>query len=203
METDRGPRRLAGAGLAVQRAFLIEAVRADPKAVAVLEAARTLGLPDPWLAAGAVYQNVWNALTGRTPGHGIKDYDLIYFDAGDLYWEGEDAVIRRCAEAFAALGTPVEVRNQARVHLWYERRFGTPYASLSCATDCLERYVAEAFMVAVRLDEAGRMILAAPRGLDAIFRMEITPERPESDTAEFRAKVRRWQAHWPQLRLLL
>jgi hypothetical protein len=29
----------------------------------------------------------------RSPGDGIKDYDLFYFHATDLSWEAEDLVI--------------------------------------------------------------------------------------------------------------
>ena len=56
----------------------------------------------------------------------IRDYDLFYFDDSDLSWEAEDRAIRRCAALFADLGVTVELRNQARVHLWYEMRFGHP-----------------------------------------------------------------------------
>ena len=51
--------------------------------------------------SGAVYQAVWNDVTGRPAGYGIKDYDLGYFDP-DASWDAEDAVIaaeRRQAEA--------------------------------------------------------------------------------------------------------
>ena len=45
----------------------------------------------------------------------------------DLSWEGENRVIRRCAAAFADLDADVQVRNQARVHLWYPEKFGVPH----------------------------------------------------------------------------
>ena len=35
-----------------------------------------------------------------------------------------EAVIREAAELFADLGAPVEVRNQARVHLWFPAHHG-------------------------------------------------------------------------------
>ena len=94
--------------------------------VEIVRRAETLSLPDWYLAAGCLYQTVWNVLDGRDPQYGIDDYDLIYFNAEDLSWEAEDVVIRRCAEMFGDLGVEVEVRNQARVHLWYEHHFGVP-----------------------------------------------------------------------------
>ncbi len=111
------------------RGRLIEIVRAAGPLMEVLETARILALPDHLLFSGAVYQPVLNHLTGRPPDYGIKDYDLGYFDAADLSYEAEDAVIRRVAAAFdEPLRSRVEVRNQARVHLWFEAHFGEPYA---------------------------------------------------------------------------
>lgn len=47
----------------------------------------------PLIMSGAVYQRVLNALTKRTPDYGVRDYDLGYFDASDISYEAEDAVI--------------------------------------------------------------------------------------------------------------
>ncbi len=92
----------------------------------VLARAPELGAPDWWLTAGAVFQTVWNSLDDRAPDEGIRDYDLFYFDDRDLSWEAEDAVIKRAGDLFADLDVVVEMRNEARVHLWYEEHFGTP-----------------------------------------------------------------------------
>ena len=98
-------------------ARLVEIVRANLDLMQVLRVVRGLGLPDWRIFSGAVYQAVWNAQTGRASGYGIKDYDLAYFDASDIGWDAEDAVIRRVAAAFdEPFKSQVEVRNQARVH---------------------------------------------------------------------------------------
>src|SRR5215469_6192636 len=102
------------------RARLIEIVRASRPLMRVLQMARLLDLPDHFVVSGAVYQSVLNHLTGRAPGYGLNDYDLAYFDASDLSYQAEDAVIRRVSAAFdEPLRSMVQVRNQARVHLWF------------------------------------------------------------------------------------
>jgi hypothetical protein len=58
---------------------------------------------------------------------GITDYDVFYFDANDLSWEAEDAVIQTAREMDGDLPDRVEIRNQARVHLWYPLEFGSLY----------------------------------------------------------------------------
>jgi hypothetical protein len=121
----------------------LEAIlRAAPSLMQVLETARELALPDWLMVSGAVYQRVFNHLTGRDPDYGIKDYDLAYFDASDISYEAEDVVIRRVAAAFEPpLREQVEVRNQARVHLWFENKFGEPYEPLCSSAEALERFV--------------------------------------------------------------
>src|ERR1700730_14777606 len=79
---------------------LISILGATPSLMRVLWTARTLDLSDWLVFSGAVYQPVLNHLTGRAPDYGIKDYDLAYFDAADLSYEAEDAVIRRVRAAF-------------------------------------------------------------------------------------------------------
>lgn len=92
--------------------------------VEVLQRAGRLALPDWYLAAGCVAQTVWNVVTGCPPGEGIRDYDLPYSDSADLSWDAEDRVIQAAARCFADCPCSVEVRNEARVHLWYENHFG-------------------------------------------------------------------------------
>jgi len=116
--------------------------------------------------SGAVYQRVLNALTKRAPDYGVRDYDLGYFDASDISYEAEDAVIRRVAAAPDEwLRSAVEVRNQARVHVWFEGHFGESYTPLSCTAEALERFVSPMFAVGVRLKRDDRLHVAAPFGL--------------------------------------
>src|SRR3984893_10386129 len=77
------------------RERLTAIARSTPALVQVLSVARQLTLPDWLVFSGAVYQPVLDHLTGRPRDYGIKDYDLGYFDASDLSYDAEDAVILR------------------------------------------------------------------------------------------------------------
>jgi hypothetical protein len=123
-----------------QRAHFLDLVQRNPVNVSILDRAPSLGVPDWWLTAGAVFQTVWNVLDGRDPGAGIADYDVFYHDASDLSYDAEDAVIRRAARLFADLGVTVEIRNEARVHLWYESRFGVPGVAFTSSRDAIDHF---------------------------------------------------------------
>lgn len=157
---------------------LVEIVRGVPTTMRVLETVRALDLPDWMVFSGAVYQPVWNHLTGRAPDYGIKDYDVAYHDDSDTSYEAEDVVIKRVAAAFEPpLRDLVEVRNQARVHLWFNKKFGAdePYPPLEDSAAALKRFVATAFCVGVRLDADDRLSVWAPFGLEDLFALRLRP----------------------------
>lgn len=179
---------------------LIAVVRADPGLMHVLRTVRALGLPDWRLVSGAVYQAVWNARTGRPAGYGIKDYDLAYFDGSDLSYEAEDGVIKRVAAAFdEPFRSQVEVRNQARVHLWFENRFGEPYEALHSTDEALSRFVAPAFAVGVRLEADDAITMAAPFGLEDVFAMVVRPNPNRPVAKGWARTVENARGRWPEL----
>src|ERR1051326_1488825 len=135
----------------MEESRFIECVWHNPVNRTILGRLPALGLPDVWLVSGCLFQTVWNVLTGRMIGHGIRDYDVFYFDDSDLSWEAEDAAIRRAGIVFADLGVKIELRNEARAHLWYPEKFGVPYPALSQATEGIDRFLLSAAQVGMRV----------------------------------------------------
>lgn len=176
-------------------------VRADPDLMTVLEGVRAEGLNDWLVFSGAVYQSVWNHLTRRPAGHGVKDFDVGYFDA-DYSWDAEDAVIRRVAARFdEPLRSRVEVRNQRRVSEWFPAKFGQPWPPVGATAEALSRFVAPAFAVGVRLEADDRLTVKAPFGLDDMFAMVIRPNPTRPRAADWDRVVEKLVARWPELRV--
>jgi uncharacterized protein len=168
----------------------------------VLDLAAGLDLPGWYLMAGCLYQTVWNVVTGQPPEAGILDYDLGYFDASDLSWEAEDAVIEAGRKVFGGIATPVQIRNQARVHLWYEQKFGVacpPHESSEAAIDTFE---ASCACLGVRLEPGGRWRIYAPHGFSDVFNVVARPNPVLAPRQVYQAKVTRWQRQWPALTVL-
>ena len=188
-------------GARAQEREFLAIVRANPGVAAVLERMPGLGAPDCWLVSGCLFQSVWNVLERKDPSHGILDYDLFYFDP-DISYEAEDRWIKRAAGHFAPTGLPVELRNQARVHLWYAKKFGiTDYPPLKSACDGVDHFLFPACMVAVRPHADGSFELYAPLGLDDVFDrvLRSNPLWPQPRDERFWAKVRRYQSAWPSV----
>ena len=174
------------------------AVRRNPGVAALLDRLPGLGLPQGHLAAGCLFQTWWNLRSGCPAAEDIRDHDVFYWDA-DISWAAEDDAIRRAAALGADLGLALEVRNQARVHLWYERRFGAPCPPLLSARDGIDRFLVAGTAVGIAVDTGE---VYAPFGLHdlAAGLLRINPRHPSP--ALFRAKAEDYRSRWPWLRVL-
>ena len=182
-------------------ADFITCIRQNPINAAILDRVPSLGLPDAWLVSGSLFQTAWNHLTDRAPDHGVKDYDIFYFDP-DTSYEAEDTQIRRVGEALRDLGADVELRNQARVHLWYGRHFGDiDYPPLRSSCEGIDRFLAIVCKVGLSLD--GQERIYAPDGLTDMAQLLVRPNPCANFLAQhYLTKSARWHAMWPELRVV-
>jgi hypothetical protein len=143
----------------------------------------------------------WNVLTNRAVDYGIKDYDIFYLDS-DTSWQAEDVVIRELQSRLKNLGVKIEVRNQARVHLWYPQKHGLPYPALQSSTDGIDRFLTRNTQVGIRRTPDGHDVYA-PHGFDDIANLIVRPNPgPNFSRANYEAKARRWKKLWPELTVL-
>lgn len=170
----------------------------DPRRLRILQQVRELDLPDCWVAAGFVRSAVWDHLHQRSDSPLPEDIDVIWFDRS-LTSPARDAeletVLRQQDESLQW-----SVKNQARMHL---RNGDAPYAS---ATEAMRYWPETATAVAVRLDEQGRLEVAAPLGLEDLFDLIVRPAGRFKDEKQpiYRERLssKNWQATWPQLKVL-
>lgn len=179
--------------------FVQDALR-NPCNAALLRRLPELDLPDSWLVGGCLFQTVWNLCSGQPPGAGVRDYDIFYFDAGDLSEAAETAINLRAQQAFGSLGVQLELKNQARVHTWYPAYFGRPCPPLKNACEGVRRFLVGSTSVGLRQTGAGVQVYA-PHGLDDLYQGMLRPN-PGVDHGElYTAKARDYQLRWPWLRL--
>ena len=173
-------------------------VRSSPLLGPILDRWGDVHLPDAWLVAGAVAQTVWNARLGYAPEHGIRDVDIVYFDDTDRTAERETREERRIRSLFADLPMAFDVKNEARVHLWYEKKFGRAIPPYRSSEEAIATFPTTATAIGVRPTD-DRLEITAPFGLTDLMGLVVRPNKAQVTQAVYDAKIARWRSLWPGL----
>ncbi len=173
----------------------------NPSIQAVWNAWGALELPDCWLVAGCLAQTVWNERFGLPVDYGISDLDLVYFDPSDLSEQTEQRHAQRIRHIFAELPVRIDVKNQARVHLWYEAKFGFPIPPYQSVLDAIGTFPTTATTVGLRPTGHGTE-LCATYGLSDLFDGVVRANKRLITREIFEAKVAKWYSRWPDLKVI-
>jgi len=176
-------------------------VAASPIFSAILSRWESIALLDCWLSGSAIAQTAWNAEFGLSPEYGLADIDLVYFDAADLSEEGEAYHAARIRALFPNVPLWIDVKNEARVHLWYEAKFGYPIAPYRSSEHAISTFPTTAGAVAIKPGGAVLSVFA-PFGLDDLLSATVRPNNAQITQTIYEAKVARWRSCWPALTII-
>lgn len=132
--------------------------------------------------AGLVLRRGWRRPDGLDlrhgfePAEGIRDYDLVYFDPEDLSAQAEERLEDLVADHLADLEVIVDVKIEARVHLWYHQRFGRPLEPYASTEAAIGTWPTTVSSVAVRREGEG-FVVFAPYGLSDLLGMVARPNK--------------------------
>ena len=181
---------------------LKDIITQNPAIKTVLDRTPDVHLPNWYLGAGCLAQTVWNYYSNRDLQDSISDLDLVYFDDSDLSFKAEDQIIRLIRDLFSDLEIHVDVKNQARVHLWYEKHFGYPIKPYQSVEDAINTWPTTATSTGVKMNGNGQFMVYAPFGLDDLLNMVVRANKAQITEAIYLKKVERWKACWPDLEIV-
>jgi len=164
--------------------------------------APSLGLKDYYIGAGCLAQTIWNYLSGFPLNHGIQDVDFVYYNNKDMSFNEEDKVVNKVHKLYKNIPIKIDVKNQARVHLWYEKHFGytiKPYPSLEAA---INTWPTTATALGARRDSNGKWIVYAPFGLNDLFGKIVRANKAQITKEIYEKKVIKWSAIWIDLKII-
>jgi hypothetical protein len=96
---------------------------------------------------------------------------------------------------------PWDVKNQAAVHLWYRKVFGSNVAPFGSAVEAISTFPEIATCAGVRLLNDDDMLVIAPHGLDDLLDgiCRHNPTRVSAAFYEQRLEAKGWRARWPMI----
>ncbi len=180
--------------------ILTKILQGNEKLWEILEVLSTSKLKNYYVAAGSINQTVFNYYHNYELSSGIKDYDIVYFDS-DLSYEKEDETIKYVESLLKDLDVSYDIKNEARVHLWREEKFGAPIEPYSSVEEAILSWGATITSIGVRL-ENNELIVYAPYGLNDIFSMIVRPVKKDFSKENYEKRAEKWKAKWNRLEII-
>lgn len=176
---------------------LIQLIQEDELMLDILKNAQSLNLPDWWICAGFVRAKVWDVLHGFSERTLLPDIDVIYFDSTVQSVELEKEYEQTLLHLQPHL--PWSVKNQARMHI--VNRI-PPYES---SIDAISKFPETATALGVKLNDHGKVVLAAPHGIEDVVNCQVKPTpyftQSEEQMEIYKDRVikKNWKARWDKL----
>lgn len=178
---------------------IISIIYEDKWMMEILEAVKSLYLPDWWICAGFVRSKIWDTLHNldeRTP---IPDIDVIYFNPANI----DELEEKKYEQKLKCLNPhiPWSVKNEARMHI---KSSMPPYIS---SVDAISKFPETATALGVKLNEDDHLILTAPCGIDDLINLEVKPtpffteSKERVGIYEERVKKKNWKQTWNKLKI--
>lgn len=155
-------------------------------------------IPNAWLGAGAIFQNVWNIMHDYDFNTYIKDIDILYWDDKDLSWQSENNYLQSLTQACSNTTIPFDVKNIARIHLWYEERFGIPKSEYLSVQESISTWPVIGACMAMRLKD-GALEFIAPYGFQDMLSLRVRPNKVLVNESIYKNKAFKWKEQWPKL----
>lgn len=157
-------------------------------------------LKDYYVAAGCINQTVFNYYHDNKIDFGIEDFDIVYFDQ-DLSYEKEDEVIKYVTDLLKDIPMKLDIKNEARVHIWYGQKYGKNIEPYTSVEDAISSWGTSITCIGVRLEKE-KLVVCAPYGLNDIFTMTIRPIKRQYTKEQYDTKTTKWKNKWPLLNVL-
>ena len=177
----------------------------NKKLMKILDVLEKYALENPnfknwYVGAGGVNQTVFNYYHGYESDYGIKDYDIVYFDE-DTSYEAEDVIIKDLEERLKNIDVVSDIKNQARVHIWYNPKYGTNREPYTSCEDAVSSWGSTVTCIGIRKVH-GQLVVYCPYGLNDLFSLTIRPVKRYFDKESYEARSKRWKAKWDKLNIV-
>ena len=187
-----------------QNETFIKIIKQNSDLVTILDYIYELKLPNFYIAAGSVFQTIWNYYDNKPLNFGIKEIDIIYYHPINLSKESEQKLEKTIEDYFkkAGLNYELDIHNEARMHLWKKDNENKNIDQYKNSEDAIDQWIATVHAIGIT-KENNEIKVYAPYGLSDIFSKTIRPIKHKNNSKElYNKKVASWQKRFENLNIV-
>ena len=187
-----------------QNEKFIKILKQNKDLMIILNYIDELNIPNYYIAAGAVFETIWNYYDNKPLNYGIKDIDIIYYDSNNLSKDDEKELENKIVNHFKKLNLNYEfdVHNEARMHLWKKENENQNIHKYKNSEDAIDKWIATVHAIGITKDN-NKIKVYAPYGLSDIFSKTIRPIKHKANSKDlYDNKVRGWEKRFNGLNII-
>ena len=95
----------------------------------------------------------------------------------------------------------VDIKNEARVYLWYQEKYGKAIKPYHNVEEAISRWGTTVTCLGICLEQ-GSLVVTAPYGLNDLFELVIRPVKKDFRKKFYEEKVAKWTKKSPLLKVI-
>ena len=183
---------------------MISILEQNTELMDILNYVYELELPNYYIAAGSVFQTIWNYYDKKPLNYGIKDIDIIYYNNSDLSADTDiyyyNLIKDYCMRK--EYNYEIDVSNEARMHLWQKEKFNIDVKQYMNSEDAINKWIATVHAIGIT-KENNNIKIYAPYGLSDIYSRTIRPIKHEYSAKDiYNKKAKSWSERFDNLNII-
>lgn len=170
----------------------------------ILDFVYKLKLPNFYIAAGSIFQTIWNYYDKKPLNYGIKDIDIIYYNNDDLTIDTDLKYYNMIKDYCNKKGYnyEIDVSNEARMHIWKKEKFNIDVKQYINSEDAINKWIATVHAIGITKDN-NKLKIYAPYGLSDIYSRTIRPIKHEYSSKDiYDKKAKSWSERFDNLNII-
>ncbi len=187
-----------------QNEVFINILKKNTNLMKVLEFIDNLNLPNYYIAAGSVFQTIWNYFDNIDLNNNIKDIDVIHYDNTDLDVDKDIDLYNKIKEYCIKeqLNYDIDVSNEARMHIWKKEHENVNINQYKNSEDAMNHWIATTHAIGITKIN-NKIQVYAPFGLSDIFSKTVRPIKHKYNNKElYNKKTSSWNNRFDNLNIV-
>lgn len=187
-----------------QNEIFVSILKQNTDLMIILDYISKLKLPNFYIAAGSIFQTIWNYYDDKPLNYGIKDIDIIYYDSNNISKKTEKQLENKIISHFQKINLNYEfdVHNEARMHLWKKENENKNIDQYKNSEDAINQWIATVHAIGIT-KENDEIKVYAPYGLSDIFSRTIRPIKHKANSKDlYDKKAASWNQRFDNLTII-